>query len=121
MRPESERSQVGVGARHRRGTRRRDAMATGTTAYQLINRLHNLRRELQTNTWPLHIAKWPTPTREAALLTVRELDAHIHPYVLKSTPPGFTVGYRCMETGYSFVWPEGQNTFYEIFDGNVIY
>jgi len=43
---------------------------------------------------------------------VRELDENITPYVLAHTPPVLTVGYRCMELGYTFIWPTAQEPYF---------
>jgi hypothetical protein len=35
----------------------------------------------------------------------------VEPLLLPSTPPVLSVGKRCMEEGYTFVWPAGKNPF----------
>ena len=57
---------------------------------------------------------------EADLLTfvVDELGEKIEPYVLRSTPPVMSVGQRCMERGYTFIWPKGRpRTSYSLIGG----
>ena len=54
---------------------------------------------------PFHTANGPTRIDNIANIHVRELDEHITPYVIENTPPVLTVGYRCMELGYTFIWP----------------
>ena len=41
-------------------------------------------------------------TENVANIYVNELDEHITPYIVNNTPPVLTVGYRCMEMGYTF-------------------
>ena len=51
---------------------------------------------------------------------MQELDENITPYVLENTPPVLTVGYRCMEMGYTFMWPTAQEPYFIRPDGVVI-
>jgi hypothetical protein len=37
-------------------------------------------------------------------LTVEALGEEIKPYVVPSTPAVLSIGWRCLELGYSFVW-----------------
>ena len=48
------------------------------------------------------------------------LDENITPYVLENTPPGLTVGYRCMGLGYAFIWHTAQEPYFIRPDGMVI-
>ena len=59
-----------------------------------------------------HIANGPTVTEDVANVYVKDQDSHISPYMLNNTPPVLTVGYRCMEMGYTFIWPRGQHLFF---------
>ena len=38
-------------------------------------------------------------------LRIEELDETIEPYVLKNTHDVLSIGFRCLEKGYTFVWP----------------
>ncbi|MFM7979321.1 MAG: hypothetical protein ACKPKO_08410, partial [Candidatus Fonsibacter sp.] len=46
-----------------------------------------------------------------AKIHVKELNENITPYVMASSPPVLTVGYRCMHKGYSFIWPCGKDPY----------
>ena len=64
------------------------------------------------HTITFHTANGPTVTEDVANVYVKELDERITPYILNNTPPALTVGYRCMEMGYTFIWPTGQKPFF---------
>ena len=49
-----------------------------------------------------------TPGDQCLLLHVGELDETIEPYILASTPAVLSVGKRCLEFGYSFIWVAGK-------------
>ena len=63
----------------------------------------------------------PTVTEYVANIHVKELDEGITPCILKSTPPVLTVGYGCMEMGYTLIWPSGQSPFFIRPDGMIIH
>ena len=44
----------------------------------------------------------------------------IEPYVLRSTPAVMSVGARCMECGYTFLWPAGQPPYFILPDGRLV-
>ena len=49
-------------------------------------------------------ANGKTEAKECAEAHIRCLRENVEPYLLKSTPPVLTVGGRCNNSGYSFVW-----------------
>ena len=49
-------------------------------------------------------------TENVANIHVQELDEDITPYILNNT-------LRCMEMGYTFIWPSGQSPFFIRQDG----
>ena len=51
-------------------------------------------------------------------LFIKELGQSVSPYVLNSTLDVLTLGYRCMELGYSFVWPEGSDPYFVLPNGS---
>jgi hypothetical protein len=59
-------------------------------------------------------------TENVANVYVKELDEHIAPYVLENTPPVLTVGYRCIDLGYSYVWPKDQTPYFIRLDGMIM-
>ena len=67
-----------------------------------------------------HTANGPARTDNVAM-HVRELDENITPYVLENTPPVLTVGYRCMELGYTFIRPTNQSPYAIRPDGMIIH
>ena len=55
-------------------------------------------------------------------LYISELDEHCVPFILKSTLDVLTMGRRCMEDGYSFVWKAKSNQpYFRKPDGTRIY
>ena len=48
-----------------------------------------------------HTAHGPTRTENNANIHARDLDDNITPYMLENTPPVLTVGYICMDLGYT--------------------
>jgi len=50
-----------------------------------------------------------TRAEQEVPLCISELDDHRVPFILKSTPDVLTMGRRCMEDGYSFVWKAKSN------------
>ncbi|MFM7988091.1 MAG: hypothetical protein ACKPKO_53135, partial [Candidatus Fonsibacter sp.] len=56
-----------------------------------------------------------------AWIHIRELDENITPYLMSNAPLVLTVGYRCMEKGYSFIWPSGKNPYFIRPDGMIIH
>ena len=76
--------------------------------------------KLAKHTITFHSANGPTVTEYVANVYADELDEHISPYIINNTPPVLTVGYRCMEMGYTFVWPTGQKPFFIRPDGMIV-
>ena len=60
-------------------------------------------------------------TEDVANVYVKVLDESISPYILNNTPPVLTAGYRCMEMGYTFIWPTGHNPFFIRPDGMIVH
>ena len=68
----------------------------------------------------LHTANNRVDAREAIDMLVKELNEWIEPCVLGSTPPVLSVGMRCMEHGYSFVWLAGRRPYFILPCGAII-
>ena len=49
-----------------------------------------------------------TPGTECIELFIEELGETVEPYVLASSPSLLSVGRRCQELGYSFIWVGGK-------------
>ena len=71
------------------------------------------------HTITFHTANGPTVTEDVADVYVKELDENITLYIYNNIPPVLTVGYRCMEMGYTFIWPTGQKPFSIRLDGMI--
>ena len=54
-------------------------------------------------------------------LFVKEFGETIEPYLLKSSPAVVSVGFRCMNLGYTFIWPPGSSPYFISPKGDVIY
>ena len=58
-----------------------------------------------------HTANGATPATKKAKIGVDELGTKVNAWILSETPAVLSVGQRCMEQGYTFVWPSGKNPF----------
>ena len=58
-----------------------------------------------------HTAKGSTATHKEAEIDLGTFDMTSQAYVLHDTPSVMSLGKRCMEEGYSFVWPSGRMPF----------
>ena len=72
---------------------------------------------------PINIitANGPSAADVQADIKVPSLGITSTPYVLPSTPLVLTVGYRCMEEGFDFVWRAYQRPFFRDSEGNKTY
>ena len=67
-----------------------------------------------------HTANGSTATQTEAEIDLGTFDMTSHAYVLDDTPSVMSLGKRCMEEGYSFVWPSGKMPFMITKDGERI-
>ena len=67
-----------------------------------------------------HTANGSTATQTEAEIDLGTFDMTSHAYVLDDTPSVMSLGKRCMEEGYSFVWPSGKMHFMITKDGERI-
>ena len=92
--------------------------------HDLISRkdLQSLAVKITASLNPLtfNTANGQTVSTEAAHLYNKELKEELLPHVLSSTPPVLSVGRRCMEMGYSFVWLNGQAPNFICPDGMIV-
>ena len=58
-----------------------------------------------------HTANGSTAAQTEAEIDLGTFDMTSHAYVLDDTPSVMSLGKRCMEEGYSFVWPSGKMPF----------
>ena len=61
-----------------------------------------------------------TTTNEVAEINVGKLPMQTEAHVLDNTPAVFSVGKRCVEQGYSFIWPAGEIPFLIDYNANKI-
>ncbi len=59
----------------------------------------------------LHTANGLTKVTDAVALSVDELAEPIYAHLLESTPNVISMGHRCMELGYTFIWRARQTPF----------
>ena len=67
-----------------------------------------------------HTANGSTATHTEVEIDLGTFDDTSHAYVLDDTPSVMSLGKRCMEEGYSFVWPSGKMPFLITKDGERI-
>ena len=67
-----------------------------------------------------HTANGSTATNKEAEIDLGTFDMTSQAYVLDDTPSVMSFGKRCMEEGYSFVWPSGKMPFMITKDGSRI-
>ena len=67
-----------------------------------------------------HTANGSAATQTKAEIDLGTFDMTSHAYVLDDTPSVMSLGKRCMEEGYSFVWPSGKMPFMITKDGERI-
>ncbi len=92
--------------------------------HDLVNRkdLKKIAAKLMLSLTPLtfNTANGKTKATQQAQLYCKELKEHLQPHVLESTPPVLSVGKRCMDMGYSFVWLQGRNPYFICPDGKIV-
>ncbi|MFM7990454.1 MAG: hypothetical protein ACKPKO_65165, partial [Candidatus Fonsibacter sp.] len=66
-----------------------------------------------------HTANGSTTANNVARIHVTDLNENITPYVMANSPPVLTVGHRCMNKGYSLIWPSGKDPYFVRPDGMV--
>ena len=65
-------------------------------------------------------ANGSTQSNAVAEIDLNTLPGPITPYILEQTPSVLSVGTRCMDQGYSFVWPAGSSPFLVRPDGKAV-
>ena len=65
-------------------------------------------------------ANGSTQSNAVAEIDLNTLPGSITPYILEQTPSVLSVGTRCMDQGYSFVWPAGSSPFLVRPDGKAV-
>ena len=67
-----------------------------------------------------HTANGSVDVTSTAAVPVPELFEHAHPYVLEDTPAVLSIGLRCMEHGYQYVWPPRSALYFVLPCGQVV-
>jgi len=68
----------------------------------------------------LHTANGRVSVDTAAVISVPELYEEANPYMLRDSPAVLSIGLRCMEHGYQFVWPPGNTPYFVLPCGQVV-
>ena len=91
--------------------------------YDIVSREHtaSMKRWVQKAGRPrsFQTANGITTTDKEARVTVNELSEEVAPYILGSTPAVLSVGYRCMNLGYSLYWPKLESPYFLLPFGKV--
>ena len=91
--------------------------------YDLVSKEHTAatRRWVRKAVHPrtFQTANGVTTTDKVARMTVDEFGEEVAPYILDSTPPVLSVGYRCMNLGYSLIWPKGEDPYFLLPNGSI--
>ncbi|CAE7245792.1 unnamed protein product [Symbiodinium sp. CCMP2592] len=83
--------------------------------------LGSLRSHRSQNPIGIVTANGPSTAEIQFNIAVPSLGIDSHPYVLPSTPSVLSVGYRCMEEGFDFVWRSGTRPYFQSSSGERIY
>ena len=51
-----------------------------------------------------------TTADQIARMTIGEFSEEVAPHIMDPTAAVLVVGYRCMNLGYSFIWPKGRES-----------
>ena len=98
------------------------------SAQDLVSKdeLGSLRSHRSRNPINIITANGPSTAEVQSDIAVPSLGIDSHPYVLPCTPSVLSVGYRCMEEGFDFVWrsssrpyfqsPSGERTYMDVRD-----
>eukprot|EP00435_Cladocopium_sp_Y103_P049810 s1489_g15.t1 len=84
------------------------------SGHDLISEKKAERMGLSTNTCEpitFHTANGSTSTNQQARIDIGTFDKAANAYILDDTPSVMSLGKRCMDEGYSFVWPSNQMPF----------
>ena len=72
---------------------------------------HNLRRSKAKNPIQFQTANGNTKGLDIVTMNIVEFDESVEPYVLPDTPSVLSIGRRCMQEGYHFVWLSGKHPY----------
>ena len=72
------------------------------------------------NTLTLSTANGPVTTSIAVDTHLPGLVEGFSPYVLRSSPPALSIGQRCMEEGYDFIWGKDNKPLLVRPDGKIV-
>ena len=72
---------------------------------------HKLRRSKAKNPIQFQTANGNTKDMDVVTMNIVEFDESVEPYVLPDTPSVLSIGRRCMQEGYHFVWLSGKHPY----------
>ena len=72
---------------------------------------NNLRRSKAKNPTQFQTANGNTKGLDVVTMNIVEFDESVEPYVLLDTPSVLSIGRRCMQEGYRFVWLSGKHPY----------
>ena len=72
---------------------------------------HNLRGSKAKNPIQFQTANGNTKGLDVVTMNIVEFDESVEPYVLPDTPSVLSIGRRCMQEGYHFVWLSGKHPY----------
>eukprot|EP00974_Lingulodinium_polyedra_P054864 5276899-Lingulodinium_polyedra.AAC.1 len=61
-----------------------------------------------------------THAEKVLKIDVEECASSVQPYILDNTPNVLSVGMRCVQHGYSFIWPAKENPYFILPDDRVV-
>ena len=65
----------------------------------------------------INTANGPAESKGAVLTRILGMSEEVHAVELGDTPPLLSVGRRCLNEGYSFVWIAGRNPYFVTKEG----
>ena len=68
----------------------------------------------------LNTAAGPSSVNKTIKMRIKALGERIKPFLLPDTPFVMSIGLRCMELGYSFIWWRYQKPYFILPDGGML-
>ena len=69
----------------------------------------------------IHTANGEIRTNQTTEVKLKCLKEPMNPYVLDDSPCAMSIGMKCLEQGYDFVWPKGSKPFFIRPDGKTVF
>jgi hypothetical protein len=68
----------------------------------------------------INTANGPVVAKRAVLTRIPGMPEEVHALEIRDTPPLLSVGRRCLNEGYSFVWIAGRNPYFVTKEGMIL-